>query len=60
MRGEWKIGKVDKVFPDSHGVVRTCEIKYKEKTPGLDVPKGFITVTRPVQRIIVIVPANDK
>ena len=58
-RGEWKLGKVSSVFPDSTGIVRSCNIKYKEKTPGLAIPKGFITVSRPVQRVVVIVPCDE-
>ena len=59
-RGEWKMGKICKVFPDVNGVVRSCEIKYKDRSPGLKLTKGYITVSRPIQRIIFIVPVEDK
>ena len=58
MMGEWRIGRGSKVYPDAQGIMRI--LNYKEKTPDIDIQKGFTTVSRSVQHVIVIVPAPKK
>ena len=44
---------VTKVFPDNNGVVRRCEVQYKWGNK-------FTTISRPVQRLVVLVPIDEK
>ena len=44
----------------SDGVVRTCWIKYKERLAGLEFPKRFKTFERAVQRLVILVPVDEK
>ena len=60
LRGQWKIGIVDKPEVGSDGAVRNCVVKYKTIRADGSVPKTFTRVTRPVQRIAVIVPNEEK
>jgi len=54
IRGKWKLGIVTEAVPSLRdGFVRNVEIKYKNE--GSHV---YTTVSRPVQRIIVLVPAD--
>ena len=54
VRGKWKMGRVSKAEPSLRdGFVRNVEIQYKNPNHRL-----FTTITRPVQRIIVIVPVE--
>ena len=59
LRGQWKIGIVDKPEVGSDGAVRNCTIKYKNIRADGSIPKIFTKVTRPVQRIAVILPNED-
>tara|TARA_B110001454_G_scaffold196478_1_gene199376 strand:- start:542 stop:6220 length:5679 start_codon:yes stop_codon:yes gene_type:complete len=55
VRGRWKMGRVSKAEPSLRdGFVRSVEVQYKN--PGHNV---FTTITRPVQRLIVIVPVEE-
>ena len=54
IKGKWRLGKISKAEASLRdGLVRTVDIQYKN--PGA---KSFITITRPVQRIVVIVPID--
>jgi len=54
VRGKWKMGRVSKAEPSLRdGFVRNVEIQYKNPNHRL-----FTTITRPAQRIIVIVPVE--
>ena len=63
VRGNWKLGKVITAKPSKDGRVRRVEIVYKNTKPGEHVKTyrggGYVTVERPVQRIIVIVPVDE-
>ena len=60
VRGEWKIARVYKVYPDEKGVVRKCDVQYKRKLDKDTFESKFTTVSRAIQRLIVLVPANEK
>ena len=63
-RGNWKLGIVSRTDPGDDGKVRKVEVKYKNPKPGEAVEKyqgrGYVTVQRPVHRLIVLVPADNK
>ena len=63
VRGNWKLGKVITAKPSKDERVRRVEIVYKNTKPGEHVKTyrggGYVTVERPVQRIIVIVPVDE-
>ena len=51
VRGNWKIGRIVKVYPDDKGKVRKADVMYKnDGTP--------VTVQRAIQRLVVLVPAS--
>ena len=60
VRGNWKLG----TDPGDDGKVRKVEVQYKNPKPGEAVEKyqgrGYVTVQRPVHRLIVLVPADNK
>ena len=58
LRGEWKMDRVSKPVVSADGLVRSCEVQYKQPVEGLRCAKGFVTVTRPVQKLIVLVPSS--
>ena len=52
IEGKWKLGKVVRAGPSLRdGYVRTVDIQYKNPEST-----SFITISRPVQRIVVILP----
>ena len=63
IRGKWKLARVSKIFPSDDGKVRRVEIEYKNAKPDEEAKKylgtPFIHVQRPVQRLVVICPADD-
>ena len=53
-KGDWKLGRVVRADPSLRdGFVRNVDIQHKN--PGLT---SLTTITRPVQRVIVMVPVN--
>ena len=64
IRGAWKLAMVSEVFPSSDGKVRRVSLQYKNIPESEDATKysahKFVTVQRPVQRVIVICPAEDQ
>ena len=60
LRGQWTIGILDKVKPSSDGVVRNCTVKYKNSSPGMYFTKGFTKIERPVQRLSVLLPNEER
>lgn len=54
VRGNWKLGRVSQVYPDYEGKVRKVDVIYKheDRTPT--------TVQRAVQRLVVLLPANQE
>ena len=56
IRGKWRFGRVMKADPSLRdGFVRNVDIQYKNVNS-----KNFLMITRPVQRVIVLVPAEDQ
>ena len=54
VRGRWRMGRVSKAEPSLRdGFVRNIDIEYKNPNHAV-----FTTITRPVQRVIVIVPVE--
>ena len=53
VRGEWKMGVVSRILVSKDGRVRNVEVRYKKE-------RTDIKVTRPVQRLIVMVPKNQE
>ena len=51
VRGEWKLGRISNIFPSKDNRIRKVEVIYKRESTT-------ITVLRPVQRIIVLVPVE--
>ena len=51
VRGEWKMGIVSKILDSRDKRVRNVEVRYKNG-------KTDIRVTRPIQRLIVLVPID--
>ena len=64
LRGTWKLATVSKVFPSEDGKVRRVEIRYKNEKIGEAnneyLGTKYTRIERPVQRLVVIVPADEK
>ena len=54
-RSDWKLGKMSDVIAGTDGVIRRLEIQYKSK--GCN---QFTSVTRSVQRVVVILPIEEQ
>ena len=54
-RGSWKLGRVVKAFKGIDNKVREIEIQYRN-----DGHRDFTTIQRSVQKVIVILPANNR
>ena len=63
VQGNWKLGKVSKVYPGDDTRVRIVDVKYKNLRQGEPVDKyegrGYVTVQRAVHRLIVLVQVDD-
>ena len=53
-RGHWKTGRVSQVYTGVDGKVRRVTVQYKNEGSS-----NFTTVERSVQRLILLVPADD-
>ena len=64
VRGNWKLGKVSEANPGDDGKVRKVEVQYKNPKPGEPVNQyhgqGYVTVQQPVQRLVVLIPADEE
>ena len=61
LRGQWKTALVEEVYPSSDGLVRKVLLKYKNIDGGKAYHGGKYTlVERPIQKIVVILPVDDK
>ena len=49
--GQWTLGKINKVYTSNGNVVRNADVQYRN-----DANKRLITVKRPVQRLVAILP----
>ena len=62
--GQWKLGKVSNTHPGTDGKVRKVDVQYKNL--NADEPttkckgKGYITVQRPVQQLILLLPIDEQ
>lgn len=63
VRGQWKIARVSKTFPGIDGRVRKVEVQYKcpplNESPRVCKGRAYTTIQRPVQRLVVIVAADE-
>lgn len=63
IRGNWKLGRVIAANPGKDGKIRKVTIQYKNPAPnekvGIYKGRGYSTIERPVQRLIVLVPFHD-
>ena len=63
VRGNWRLGRVNKVFEDNDGKVRKVVVGYKhlEDQPGCDYDgKRFTNVERSSNRLVVILPIDEE
>ena len=60
IRGQWKMGIIVKVYPSSDGKVRRVSLKYKNPNHDTLVYRSnaYVTIERPVHRLIVLVPSD--
>ncbi|KAL9953949.1 hypothetical protein ACROYT_G041431 [Oculina patagonica] len=62
IRGNWKLGRVTKAHESKDGKVRKVEVQYKNPKPNEPVRtyagRGFVTVERPVQLLVIVVPVD--
>ena len=60
----WKLAKVEEVFPDEHGVVRTCEVTFRGKDRGEKLlpykSKPLQRLRTAVQRLCVLLPVEEQ
>ena len=57
VRGQWKQGRISKVYPGPDGRVRNVQVEYKD--PGKD-SKQFTKIERPIQRLILLLPHDTE
>ena len=62
--GKWPLAKVCEVFPGDDGRVRNVSVHYKNlgdtKSASAYFGKGYTTVRRPVQRLVVLLPIEEQ
>ena len=54
LRGNWKLGKISKVYLSQDNIIRNVDVQYKNK-----VDKKLTTVRRPVQNLVVLLPIEE-
>lgn len=61
--GNWKLGKVSNFYPGTDGKVRRVDVQYKNLTVSEPMKqyqgKGYVTVERPVQRLVLLIPTDE-
>ena len=64
IRGQWKLGKVSNTYPGTDGKVRKVDVQYKNlnayEPTAKYKGKGYVTVQRPVQRLILLLPIDEQ
>ena len=62
VRGDWRLARVNKVFPDYKGLVRNVEVAVSTNTDGSAKykPSNCNFLKRHVSNLIVLVPADDE
>ena len=59
IRGNWKLGKIEKVYPSNDGRVRKVSVLYKNVDKSTTYKGGsFVEVERPVQKLVVLLPVE--
>ena len=62
VRGNWKLGRISQAYPGKDGKVHKVTVQYKNPKPGEHIKaysgKGYVTVERPVNWLIVLIPAD--
>jgi hypothetical protein len=60
LRGEWRLARVSKTHPSSDGKVRKVTLSYRHQDDTNKYNGGALTnIERPVQNLVVILPAED-
>ena len=60
LRGTWRLGRVTAVFPGRDGRVRTVNVRCSSaESAGTVRPAGRVELTRPVRKLVVLLPAED-
>ena len=63
-KSKWKIGRISNVYPGSDDKVRNVDVEYKnlgeDRCASAYFGKGYTTIKRPVQRLIVLLPVDDE
>ena len=62
LQGNWRLGQVEYVYPDSYGQVRNVKIlvKLEQRGPGDYIPSPPQYLKRHVASIMVILPVKDQ
>ena len=59
IRGNWRIGRISKIYPNYDGCVRRCQLSYKQTRLGMAIPQKCSNIEHPIQDLIVIVPNEE-
>ena len=63
-KGEYRLGRILRVHPDNHGIVRTVTVGLRGKDRSVGtlpyVPKPLEEITLGIQRVAVICPAEEQ
>ena len=63
IRGAYRLGQVEKAYPDGSGRVRTVDIRYKNLLPNESVLRYAgvkdTIMKRPVQQLVLLVPVDE-
>ena len=54
------MAKISDVESDNDGVVRKCEVQYRQRTEDRSYSKKFTSLKRAAQRLIVVTLVNDE
>ena len=61
VRGEWRLARVSKCYPDGRGRVRNVEllVKPRQGSSGGYIPSAPILLRRHVKNLILLVPSDE-
>ena len=61
VRGEWRLARVNNVYPDGQGIVRNVEVAVSSNSDGSSIykPSRCTLLKRHVSNLIVLVPAGE-
>ena len=61
VRGNWRMGLIDEVYPDEAGRVRNVQVKLKNVDKSVQYKgSSYTLIRRAVQRLIVLVPVGQE